>query len=298
MISDLEDFFEEIVEIYGANDTFKGHFARLSTHTFVEVPRKGQVVGDTLEFNEQQRKSLQFLEKYVDDIFSRETKVKPMKVHKDGKVKIEDGMVAHRAFASDLKKMMSFSKAGILASEWFGQLESEHEGRFCTFVTKVKTFEHQISADMHKKMYVPTSKQSIIFFFDEKNPTMKELMANDYFGYIHKVKTGQDVSHYPENIKELLDEIIAPLSPAGVNHHKKDFLHFSAWLAIPGGIPPYLINGLCIHSANKDLLEQLEKIQEMFPNATIFDEKQNVYQLDKSLTTQSKKEQDKEFSKN
>ena len=54
--------------------------------------------------------------------------------------------------------------------------------------------------------------------------------------------------------------------------HDNPNYHTYTWQAIPGGIPPQLIVGIQIGSQNKQLLEQIDEIQKLFPNAAIFDE--------------------------
>ena len=47
------------------------------------------------------------------------------------------------------------------------------------------------------------------------------------------------------------------------------------WSAIPGGIPSFLVNGICVKNNNYSENE-LDEISTLFPNAVIFDASKKV----------------------
>ena len=58
------------------------------------------------------------------------------------------------------------------------------------------------------------------------------------------------------------------------------------WSAIPGGIPPFLINGICI-KRNKYSDEELDELSKLYPNAVIFNSRKEVvrypYKLEEEI---------------
>lgn len=72
---------------------------------------------------------LKFLEE------SRNTDVK-LFPQKDGQVNLMPGMLVHKC-SINMDSLKGIAKYGILASEWFGYLESEAEGRFCSFISRI-----------------------------------------------------------------------------------------------------------------------------------------------------------------
>lgn len=58
-------------------------------------------------------------------------------------------------------------------------------------------------------------------------------------------------------------------------------VYFMSWMAIPGGIPPQLIVGVQINQEDLKIIGDLSKLQSLFPNAVIFDENQQAYQIEK-----------------
>ncbi len=192
-------------------------------------------------------------------------------IDENGKAKIVPGMVNHRCDNS-LDSLSNISKYGILASEWFGIPESEREGCFCAFVSRMKPESYKILGSMgednHSRLNIG---RNVILFFDDTNPVMKYLLHLDYFEY-EKIKQ-EDKSKlnelYTKEEIELFDKLIEPFSPAGKNMRKPYDFSVNYWSAIPGGIPSFLVNGICIKK-NNYTEEELDKISEMFPNATIF----------------------------
>ena len=91
---------------------------------------------------------------------------------------------------------------------------------------------------------------------------------------------------HPEKLKEIYPEQLITLYEVVCGaeymefssefHNETDYVR-KTWLAIPFGIPPQLINGICINSQEEpEFIEHLDEISEMFPNATIFNEKREV----------------------
>lgn len=201
----------------------------------------------------------------------------------DGKVTIPEHAVFHRiAKDANIENVKALSIGGIIASEWFDVLESEQEGRFCSFFTCIPNEEDLLKAKSQtwadrRKSYVKLDKESgLAMFIDINNGNVKELLKNDYFGYEYNKNHGINVNEmYPDWVVKLMDIIIEPLSPAGKNMHEDNNLSFCDWLAIPGGVPPQAINGICVNSKNK-LKEHIEEISKMFPYATIFNEEQEA----------------------
>lgn len=222
------------------------------------------------------------------------TKVTPMET-KDGKVVLKLGAPFHRAI-QDKQAIKNIAAGGILASEWFGAPESAGEGAFCAFLNTVVTQEHldkTIAFTGYRKQNIRAQHadtRQCVFYFDDTNPIMQTLMQMDYFEYEHvKNNTPEDLPKlYPQEVIDLFDKLIEPNSGGGKTFHDNPEYKFYDWLAIPGGIPPQLINGLCVHSSREDILEDLSQIQKAFPNATIFDENDNVlsYALNSGKQTQ------------
>jgi hypothetical protein len=105
---------------------------------------------------------------------SSSVEVEPIKI-KDGKVDIEEGALYH-VCSPEISSLEGISVGGLLCSEWFGQLESEKEARFCAFV----------SAKTEKFSY--NSSNEFVVYFDSNNPLMQALIKNDYFEYIKRKK--------------------------------------------------------------------------------------------------------------
>lgn len=210
----------------------------------------------------------------------KKTQVKPFPQN-DDKVEIFPGMVTHSC-SNSLESLNTLSQYGVLASEWFGQIESEREGVFCSFIDRV---HKQDNSDMKKSdrarvlnlKRLKSMSRNIILFFDDTNPVMKQLLHLDYFEY-EKVKqqTPDKLTEiYTSDEIELFEHIIEPLSPGGRNFHTNDMLPYSDWSAIPGGIPSALVNGICTKSFKYDK-EYIEEMARLFPNATIFNDELEI----------------------
>ena len=233
--------------------------------------------------------ALEYIEKITDQhLTEAETSnVTPLAVI-DGKADIQPGCIIHRRNA-DIESIRAISQSAFLASEWFGMLESEKEGRFCSFATRLIDQNDPTlnpnRVNYHKRVSV-ADKQNITFYFDQDHPLMQKLIRLDYFEYARRVKES------PEEIKEfysddeinMFEKLIYPLSIGGRDYHLSDNkTRHKDWIAIPGAIPSELVNGISIHTENESLMENLEEIAKMFPNATIFDQKGNVLRTAKIL---------------
>ncbi len=206
---------------------------------------------------------------------------KPMKCDKEGNAIIEPGTPFHRA-AQKIDALKNISIGGILASEWFGELESEREGCFCSFLNTTNDPSETENCMMkihNKKMGLSLQHfGDCVIYFDKGNQIMQELMAMDFFEYEHLKNTSPEKipEIYSEEILELFENLISPLSICGRSMHDYPDSEASCWKAIPGGIPPQLINGICINSKNFEMNANVELLMEIFPNVTIFDESKKV----------------------
>lgn len=186
---------------------------------------------------------------------------------------IPNGTLVHRCYLS-VDRLRSISQSGIMASEWFGIEESEREAPFCTFLTEKMDFEHPMHAKIHDASFIPNPGE-ICLYFDSSNELMQDLLSVDYFEYSAKKLRGEDLSEYPPVIREFYDNVIdAKSCKFGKNMHMNPSFR-NAWRAIPGGIPAKLVNGIGIHSS-KATPELLDELGQLFPYATIYNEKFEV----------------------
>lgn len=210
---------------------------------------------------------------------SKESNIKPMQ-YKDGKVEIKPGMINHMC-SSQIDSLSSISRKGILASEWFGKIESEYEGVFCSFVDRIHDESTtQGKMENRKTMEGKSDNSCVTLFFDEENPVMKSLLHLDYFEYENVKNTQPEMldKKYNENEREIFDSIIEPYSEAGANFHTRGRIPECDWSAIPGGIPPFLVNGICVCKL-ECTNEYIEELSSLFPNATIFDHERNIIKM-------------------
>lgn len=205
---------------------------------------------------------------------SQKTEIKPFS-QKDGKVIIQPGMINHRC-SNSIDALRTISQFGILASEWFGVIESEREGVFCSFVDRIHDEEDSDEKRRQRSKIlnlqrIKSISNDLVLFFDDTNSIMERLLHLDYFEFEKVKQQTPEKLHelYSEEEIELFESIIEPFSPAGKNYHTKDLLPYCDWSAIPGGIPSALVNGICIKN-NKYEKEYIEEITKLFPNATIF----------------------------
>lgn len=213
------------------------------------------------------------LEKLYYQLLSRkeEQRIQSFPIDGNGKVIIKPGMVNHRC-SNELEKLNFISQYGILASEWFGVLESEREACFCSFVSRMKGKDYLQKGDFSEDDYSRLNiGKNIVLFFDDTNPIMQYLLHLDYFEYeyIKKSNPSEIDKLYTKEEIDLFEKLIEPLSPGGKDMRRDFDFKTNYWSAIPGGIPPFLINGICIKK-NDYTEEQLDEINKMFPNAIIF----------------------------
>ena len=263
--------------IKGANLGFvEGEFKGLSKHELVN--------------NSQLKSKVRMLERLYYNLYerARNSEVKPMSIDENNQVIIKPYMVNHRC-SSDLNNLKLISEYGVLASEWFGLLESEREGCFCTFVSRMKDDEYQYRGDLAEDNYSRLNiGGGVLLFFDETNPIMQYLLHLDYFEFEHIKETSLESipQIYTKEEIDLLENLIEPLSPSGRNMRSKHTSKSNYWSAIPGGIPSFLINGICI-KRNKYSDEELDELSRLYPNAVIFNNEKKVvrypYKLDNEV---------------
>lgn len=223
-------------------------------------------------FSDERQEIVKKLEGLYLNLFeeSKETNIKPFP-QKDGKAEILPGMINHRCYNS-LDSLRTLSQYGILASEWFGQIESEREGVFCSFVDRIHSEEeHNGRAKVLNTQRIKSIDNSVVLFLDSANPIMEKLLHLDFFEYV-KIKqlSPEKISElYTSEELELFEQIIEPFSPCGRNFHIKNMLPQCDWSAIPGGIPSALVNGICTKTKIYSK-EEIDEITKLFPNATIF----------------------------
>lgn len=211
--------------------------------------------------------------------------INPMDIE-DDIVVIPKNALNHRC-SNSIESLQEISNHGLLASEWFGELESEREGCFCTFVSRMKGSDYpylgDLAEDDKSRLNIGNN---VILFFDEKNPLMQYLLHLDYFEFEHQKKENPNYdSLYNPDELEILEELIEPLSPAGKDMRKSYVFKTNYWSAIPGGIPSKLVNGICVKNNNYSESE-LDLISSLFPEAVIFDSNKQVLRY--SYINQSK----------
>ena len=262
-----------------------------------------------VEYSDEELKLLEAFEQKIIELYDRasgkglkeETTIHPMQVE-NGKVKMYDGQICHRCTPS-LETLENISVGGVLASEWFGKRESEKEGFLCAFATKTIT-TGQSSRDMFDQRWRTPNKGQCFIFLDEKNPLMQELEKNDFFEYQHQkaISTEEELNEkYSPGIRKLYDQIIGPLSPSSKHFHDNPTKLTYGWLAIPGGIPPQLINGLqlstdceIMQGTKEEIQQRIEYLQTLYPNATIFDQNQIVLSSPSQKKDKTEEQSDKE----
>lgn len=207
---------------------------------------------------------------------SKEQNINLMTIDYDDNVVIPQNALNHRCSKS-LESLQEISNHGLLASEWFGELESEREGCFCAFLSRMKgnnyPYRGDLAEDDQSRLNVG---KNVILFFDETNPLMKYLLHLDYFEFEYQKQANPNYSSlYTSDELEILEELIEPISPAGKNMRKPYDFKTNYWSAIPGGIPSELINGICIKNNNYSE-DELDEISALFPNAVVFDSSKKV----------------------
>lgn len=253
--------------ISGANlEGMEGSFKKLTDYVPEDVPFYGY---------------LEYIQNLYYECLEKSKDISLNRFPIDGnKVVIEPLTCNHRCHA-DIETLRSISEYGVLATEWFGIAESEHEGLFCTFIDRIKpeSYPSYKTENLHR---TSDSTQEVVLFFDE-NEVMKKLLHYDLFEY-ERVKL-----HEPEKLKDkyteeeiwLLD-FLYQVSPAGFDFHDSSDRPYYYWSAIPGGIPSNLINGICI-KLDEYSDEYLDEVNNLFPNATLFDCSLNVLRMPKKI---------------
>ena len=187
----------------------------------------------------------------------------------DGKVQMSNESVGH---TTHLSQMDGISRGGLLASEWFGELESEYEGRFCCFLSKV---------DQTNKNNELLSIGTAHLYFDTDSSIAKLLFGMDFFAYEKfKAINPDDVKKmFSPEVIELFETVIEPLSPGYYTSKSHP-----SWMAIPGGIPSQLVKGIMLSSKEDKLDELAEYSSNLFPKAIIFDNNYTVLRMPKSIS--------------
>ena len=207
---------------------------------------------------------------------SKKQEIDLMEIDDNGNVVIPQNALNHRC-SSSMDSLKNISIYGLLASEWFGELESEREGCFCTFLSRMKGENYPYSGDLAEddRSRLNTG-ENVILFFDENNFLMKYLLHLDYFEFEHQKQINPNYSSmYSSDELLILEELIEPISPAGKDMRKTYNFKTNYWSAIPGGIPSKLINGLCVKNNNYSS-EELDEINNLFPSAVVFDSNKKV----------------------
>lgn len=267
--------------IKGANlGSAEGEFKDLSKHDLVD--------SDYL------KDKVRMLERLYYNLYekAKDSDVASMSIDADNQVVIKPYTVNHRC-SSDLNNLKLISEYGVLASEWFGLLDSEREGCFCTFVSRMKNnnyaFKGELAEDNYSRLNVGSG---VVLFFDDTNPIMQYLLHLDYFEFEHIKETSPQILNqiYTKEEIDLLENLIEPLSPAGKGMRYQYDFKTNYWSAIPGGIPPFLINGICIKKTNYSD-EELDELSRLYHNAVIFNNEKKVvrypYKLDNEVARHS-----------
>ena len=250
--------------IRGANILEKNvEYNRLSNYNWTDNPRLIKIINN--------------IETMYNDIKTKakEQNIKFLKTT-DGNVILPVHALNHRC-TNSIENLREISKHGILASEWFGELESEREACFCTFLSRMKgddyPYHGDLAEDDRSRLNIGNN---IILFFDDTNNIMKYLLHLDYFEFEHQKQINPNYkSLYTEDELKMLEELIEPLSPAGMDMRRDYNSKTNYWSAIPGGVPSELINGVCIKN-NDYTDDELNEINTLFPNAVIFDSNKKV----------------------
>ena len=256
------------------------------------------LISNYFDLEDWQIEILDYWQKYYLSIYvqSESDEIKPLDIE-DGKVVIKEGQPFH-TMPARLASLKNISVGGLLASEWFGILESENEASLCTFLDTIHPeipekqfglYPNKEEMDyiskwnrsiQNRKAALASESSRITLYFDMENPIMKTLMSYDFFEYLKVRKNNPEKLDelYPYKLRELYEGLCdAENMNFSSKFHNDNNYQRKSWLAIPMGIPPFLINGICINSkANSELLDNLDEISELFPHATIFNENREV----------------------
>lgn len=216
---------------------------------------------------------------------------------KNGKVEIIPGMINHKC-TNSLSNLNTISQYGVLASEWFGQIESEREGIFCAFIDRIHNEDDKNNRGrILNRQTLKSRGNNIILFFDSSNPIMQRLLHLDFFEF-EKVKqlTPEKLDElYTKDEIQLFQQIIEPFSPGGKSFHINNLLPYCDWSAIPGGIPAELINGICTKTIQYDE-EYMNELKKLFPNATIFNSELEILHTPEKVKNTVLQQREEELS--
>jgi len=229
-----------------------------------------KLIQDEKKYKDNVKRLLTFLENIylTSNEKSTNEKITPFPID-EGKVLITQESIVH---ATSFSQLSGISRGGLLASEWFGELESENEGRFCCFFTKVNQ-----NGNSNRVLHNGT----VYLYFDTDSPIAKLLFSMDYFAYEKMKSKNPDLIKkiFLPEVVELFETVIEPLSPGGVDMH--NYSRTSSWMAIPGGMPSQLVKGIMLSSKEENLDEMAEYCMELFPKATVFDDNKTVLRMPK-----------------
>jgi len=268
-----------------------GNLGETDNHSFL-------LISEHFDLGDEETKCLNYWEKFYFELFDLlllpEYKVNFLPTG-DDKVNISTGQPFH-CMAVNLQSLRNISISGLVASEWFGILESENEAYLCTFLDTLhenvpeRVFGKSPTGEEinYMRKYSESVKNfrsafgsnSITLFFDMNNPIMKMLMNFDFFEYLKIRNENKDKLKeiYPSKLIDLYENVVgAENFRFSSKFHNDNAYRTKSWLAIPLGIPPMLINGICINSKFMPQFESsIEEISTLFPNATIFNENKEV----------------------
>ena len=208
----------------------------------------------------------------------------PLPVDDNGYVILKPGQLMHNIPPDTSKEYFeSISSLGLLASEWFGVPESEGEAKFCTFLGEIiENDESSETPPLIRFSNRKSRRNSIQLYFDMNNPVFQEIAQYDFFSYkVDKEDGTVGAKHYPNDLVQIYENLIMPYSPSMLTSNLKnpDF-PYHYWKAIPGGIPPQLINGISINARNNHFSELVDTASKCFPSATIFDSDGKVLNME------------------
>ena len=189
--------------------------------------------------------------------------------------------------------LRNISVGGVVASEWFEKNESAGEAYYCAFLNTIQEnvpeippenqdvlYRHKVSMVNQNHNCAFGNYGEIALFFDMDNPIMKQLLSFDFFEYlkIRKLDYNKIKEIYPYQVIELYEKICGASWMEASSKFNDDYSYDTkSWRAIPLGVPPMLINGICINSKLMPQFESsIEEISTLFPNATIFNENKEV----------------------
>lgn len=167
-----------------------------------------------------------------------------------GKAVLDGQYLIHKfPMSKNAQDYESRKENGIIASEFFGKTENMKEGVFCSFFSKCDGIQPGSLKEENSYAVLPAFREkievdslgSLTLIFDASDPTVKEVLDNDFFEY----KKNKDNPEYMSKLtKEQVDmfEYIEKLSDGADEAVKRH----PEWVAIPGGMPPQFVVGIMI----------------------------------------------------